>query len=505
MSDINEDGSFTINDKNFKDTVFYHRPVHHKYYLSIKEVEMNEIRIGYIFKFESSLNKNIEEKNASLINKNNQNIPKYDLNKQENNENDKSEISVISFANKNMERKSTTIILASPENPFGIIPENTDLFFSKMNEEKENEFTIDMNHLAYKQIGLIEKSEEDFGLYETLRQQAVEKISKVAKQVKKEDISEEEYESSSGSNYSSGEESSSNNNTSELSSSRKNEEFSSQNSPKEANNKNSQKIENNLNQDKKKTAKDSVPNIAITIASNPNNNQLNPLNMINTINKHKDDDYYHVNVNNITFYLYNYNTGFVEALKDQKYKISQVVKQTNAEKEKLNKMNAKYIANPKLVKEKKRGNINNKNTNDVDEFNSYNEQTIKLKEIQKELNSKEKQTSIVNLCIFSFIVLILIIGTSVMSILINFNLRDKTYLFYSLIKNSIELYKNILVEISIVRELIIIGTPFYHNYYDNNISHYFTNFSKVCYEYYLDTSFIISNLTTNIHLLLSAR
>ena len=58
-------------------------------------------------------------------------------------------------------------------------------------------------------------------------------------------------------------------------------------------------------------------------------------------------------MNNITYYVYNYTTGFVEALKDPKYKISQVTKMTNAEKEKLSKMNAKYIANPKLAKEKK--------------------------------------------------------------------------------------------------------------------------------------------------------
>ena len=222
---------------------------------------------------------------------------------------------------------------------------------------------------------------------------------------------------------------------------------------------------------------------------------------MNIINKHKDDDYYHVNATKITFYIYNYTTGFVEPLKDQQYKISQVVKQINAEKEKLSKMNAKYLANPKLAKEKKRGNINKKNVNNVDEFNSYNEQTIKLKEIQKALNSKEKQTSIVNLCIFSFIILILIIGSSVMSILINYYLKDKTYLFYSLIKNSIDLFKNILMEISFVRELIIIDTPFYKNYYNLNKTQYFNNFSKECYEYYLDSSFIISNLTKNINLL----
>ena len=87
-----------------------------------------------------------------------------------------------------------------------------------------------------------------------------------------------------------------------------------------------------------------------------------------------------------------------------------------------------------------------------------------------------------------------------MSIMINFYLEDKSFLYYSLIKKSIELYKNILLELSFVRELIIMNSTYYNNtFYDKNISHYFSNYSDICYEYYLDTSFIISNLTTNIN------
>ena len=49
-----------------------------------------------------------------------------------------------------------------------------------------------------------------------------------------------------------------------------------------------------------------------------------------------------------------------------------------------------------------------------------------------------------------------------MSIMINFYLEDKSFLYYSLIKKSIELYKNILLEISFVRELIIMNSTYYN-------------------------------------------
>ena len=502
ISEINIDGSLIVNDKNLKDKIFYHRPVHHKFYLSVKEVKLNDKKVGYIFKFETYITKNIEEGNAQNTNKNNQNTSKYDA-KPEYNEIEKSDISTISFAaNKQALDKRNSYLLTSPDNPFGINPDNNDAFFLKLKLEKEKEFTIDMGKMSYKQFGINENS-EDLNLYEVLRQEAVEKISEAAKQVKKEDLSEEEEESSSGSYYSSGDE---NSNNSEIDSEGKNDEQSSHHSIKEKNsqeNKTSQKNENKLDIEKKKKSvtKDNIP--IISISTPPNTNNANPVNSINNNqnNKNKEEDYYHVNVSNITYYIYNFTSGFVEVLKDQKYKISEIVKKTNAEKEKLSKMNAKYIANPKLAKEKKSGNLNKKMVNDVDELNSYNEQSLKLKEIQKALTSKEKQSSIINLCIFSFIVFVLVVGTSVMSIMINYYLKDKTFLFYYLIKNSIQLYKNLLVEITFVRELIIMNSTYYNNFYDPDIDHYYKNISTSCYEYYLDSTLILTNLTTNINIL----
>ena len=506
MSDLNSDISSLINDKTFKDKAYFYHPIHHKFYLSVKEIKFKDHKIGYIFKFEPYTSKNIDEMNLGKSNINTQIASKYDLStiKQEYNEIDKSEISVMSFAAKKQTLEHRNSLINS-ENPFGISCENNDAFLLRLNKEKENEFTFDVGQMSYKQEKLSEKLEV-YNLYELLRQEAVEKISKVAKQNKKEEISEEEEESSSGS-YSIIDESSEND--SEYSSGRRNEEQSSHHSTKDdisKERKDSQKSLNNLSTEKKnitnKTTSNNPPMPSVTPSTRSNDLNLNQLNILNnnTNYKHKED-YYHVDISKITYYVYNFTTGFVEVLKEQKYKVSQVVKQINAEKDKLSKMNAKYIANPKLAKEKKKGNNNKKLINENEELNSYSEQMIKLKEIQKALTSKEKQTSIINLCIFSFVIFFLIVGTGIMSIVINYYLKNKSYLFYNLIKQSIQLYKNILIEISFVREMLIIDNPYYDNFYEKDKFHYYHNYSSRIYDFYLDTAFIISNITTFVNTL----
>ena len=503
ISELNDETSYITNDKISKDKIYYNRQVY-KFCLSVKEVKFNNIKIGYIFKFEPYSN-NLEETIITNINKN-QRYSKYDLsslNKQEyNNDIEKSEISYISFAGiKQPLEQRHSFQYNYFENPFDLTCDNNDFFFINLNNETENEFTIDINNMSFKQIRKNDKSERT-KLYDLLKKQAIEKISKAAGQIKNEELSEEDEDSSSGTYNES--ENDNSNNTSEISSEKKDEEESSHQSTKDIISQDIkfQKIEtNSINEKKTKSIKSANNNIPKPSISSKN--AILNINLINNnnTNKHKDEDYYHVNFSKITYYIYNFNSGFVEVIKDQKYKVSQVVKQTNAEKEKLSKMNAKYIVNPKLAKEKKRGNINKKITNDSDEINIYNEQSIKLKEIQKALTSKEKQMTIINLCIFSFIIFALIIGTGVVSIIINFYLKNETYLFYNLIKSSIQLYRNILFEITFVREMIIINSTYYNNFYDPDKDNYYTYYSNKCYEYYIDSGYIISNLTLNIETL----
>ena len=88
-----------------------------------------------------------------------------------------------------------------------------------------------------------------------------------------------------------------------------------------------------------------------------------------------------------------------------------------------------------------------------------------------------------------------------MSILMNFHLRNETFVFYSLIRSTINLYKNILLEINFIREMLIIDSPYYNNFYEQDKEAYFRNYSNQCYEYYLDTSYILSNITTSLNVL----
>ena len=154
-----------------------------------------------------------------------------------------------------------------------------------------------------------------------------------------------------------------------------------------------------------------------------------------------------------------------------------------------------------MAKEKKKGVVSTKKIMDDDELDAYSKKKIKLKEIQKALASKEKQSSIINLCIFSFVVFFLVIGSSITSIMMNNYLKNKTIIYYNLIEKSVTLYRNLIFEINFVREMILLAHPNYSNIYDLDKEEYYANYSSACYDYYLETSFVLSNLSTTINTL----
>ena len=57
--------------------------------------------------------------------------------------------------------------------------------------------------------------------------------------------------------------------------------------------------------------------------------------MNNELIKKKEEDFYHVNFDKVSLYIYNYSLGFVELQKGQAHEISQVTSIINTEKEKL--------------------------------------------------------------------------------------------------------------------------------------------------------------------------
>jgi hypothetical protein len=330
--------------------------------------------------------------------------------------------------------------------------------------------------MSYKQIGKNENNNSD--PIHQLYDEAVKKLEDLKKMEKKDTNSEEEEEeeSSYSDTHSSGLNSSSKHN-------------------------NSDQIEELEIEKKASRLSIKLPKIENDAQSKEKKEEANLSNALKgEVKKDGTDEYYHVNTNKITFSIYNFGTGFVEVLKDPKYKISEIVKQMNSEKEKLKVMNSKFLAGIK-IREKKKGPAVKKAVLDDEELDIYSEKKIKLMEIQKALASKEKQKTIINLCIFSFVVFILVIGSSVTSILINNYLLNRTLIYYNLIEKSVTLYRNLIFEINFVREQILLANSLYTNTYDKDKNLYYKDFASACYDYYLDTAFVLSNLSTTINTL----
>ena len=464
-------------------------PIYHKFTLSVEEVKFGDAKIGYIFKFElyHDSNNPMESEFSSKIKTTN-------LNKFKNPQvKDISEVGVsesaISFAQpiKPIEAKQIAFN-ATPDNPNGINLGLDETYIPKIS--RESQFSIDAGKLSYKTLRQLEKENNNEAV-RLLYDEAINKLTKLKKIKKVENKdSDEEEEDEEGESY-----------TSDSSEPEKdsNDDISIINSKD-----NDELVEENTNKESKKTRK-SMKDLD-NVDKNTNKEQNDKLSELIKHNDRNDglEDYYHIKTDKITFSVYNFSTGFVEVIKDPKFKMSEVVKQTNAEKEKLKLMNTKFLAGVKMKEKKKgAGAVTKKAILDDEELNAYSEKKIKLREIQKALASKEKQQTIINLCIISFIVFILIIGSSITSILINTYLSNKTLIYYNLIEKSVTLYRNLIFEINFVRELILLANPIYTNIYDTNEKKesYYQNFSAACYDYYLDTTFVLSNLSTTINTL----
>ena len=471
----------SINMSSSKNNAFnFGQNLFHKFVLSVSDVKFGSTKIGHIFRFEVfDPSKNYNESSAigTKIN------TKIGLAKpptiKDKNEYMASDISLMSFTPNMVKPQAQQVLFnVTNENPNGINLGLDNTFIPVL--EPENEFFIDADKLSFKQRGKIDEFDKE-RVKSQLRQKAELKIEKL-KKIKDAEEEEEEEESSS---YEDEEDNESKENSEKISLKETNENKQSELSEKEP-----AIIGEKITPIPEKTEKESKSIEHTTHKTEAKSHA-----------KHKqDDDYFHVNAKNIIYFVYNFSTGFVQEWKDPKFKVSKVVSQIEKEREKLSKMNSKFIANPKLAKEKKKGaNISSKQAMDDEELEAYSKKKIKLKEIQKALASKEKQASIINLCIFSFIVFILIILTSVASILMNSYFYEQISIYYNLIEKSVTLYRNLIFEIYFVREMILLNHPYYQNIYDANRTEYYANFSETCYEYYVETAFVLSNLSTTLN------
>ena len=470
MSSANNVSSKNNNILPFGQSLF------HKFVLSVTDVKFGETKIGHIFRFEVF---DPSKTYSDISNIGTKVSTKFGLTKpptiKDKTELMSSDISLMSFS-PNMAKPPAPQVLfnVTNENPNGINLGLDNTYIPVL--DSENEFYIDGDKLSFKQRGKNNDFKKEIEK-EKLRQKAMDKIQKL-KNLKNAEEEEEEEESSS---Y---------------------EEDD--NESKE----NSEKIsikENNENKSDffdKEVALNVDKISPIPEKSEKENKSVEHQHKqeVKSHAKHKEDDFYQVDTSKIIFKVYNFTSGYVTEVKDPKFKISKVTYQLNKEREKLSKMNSKFIANPKMAKEKKKGaSTSSKQIMDDEELEAYSKKKIKLKEIQKALASKEKQASIINLCIFSFIIFFIIILSSVASILLNSYFYNQISIYYNLIEKSVTLYRNLIFEINFVREMILLNHPNYKNFYDNDIMEYYKNYSETCYQYYVETAFVLSNLSTTLN------
>ena len=227
-----------------------------------------------------------------------------------------------------------------------------------------------------------------------------------------------------------------------------------------------------------------------------NKNSLrNTLKSKQDINKESKEDFYHVNFTKISYYIFNYSIGYAELQKGHNYKNSQVTYLINIEKERLKHSN---ISNAKFMKGRKKVNIIKKEENEI---SSYNIISLKLKELYRALSTYKKESSIIKIFNSSIVIFLLILGLGFLNIFICNYIKNSIYIFFILIQKSSYLYQNLLFEIELVKEMLFVNNPYYNITMNSNKTLYFDNISKMIYRYYIDNTYIISNLTNNFNIL----
>ena len=214
--------------------------------------------------------------------------------------------------------------------------------------------------------------------------------------------------------------------------------------------------------------------------------------------KNHIDDYYHIDITHITYYIYDFKNGGIDICKDNSYKINPVEQKTIEYKRELNE-NTEFTNNDN--KNDKGKNNNKKNENNENEENFYDEKQILLKQIKQALNNKETHSSIIKLCLASFVIFLLISGSAILCLIAFLTGKNGASKSYNILSKSILFHKNILVTIFYIRELLLIKMDEYNNTYIPNRDDYFSNISSTCYDYFIDSIYLLSNLSTSVETL----
>ena len=463
-----------MSETNIKENKEEQKTNENIFYMKVNDIKYNEHKLGYIFIFKPFIKKSKEGKEENIINESKDIIKNF----QENANTNLSEISLISFGEEKINSNKKQNILVA----YNINIQNKDSFFKNIGNEKENQFTFNLNEMTFRQFKYENKK---YNFYNILKEKAIKKLTNIRQELQS-DESEEEEESSE-SYYTSDE-----NNSDEESEKKISDELI------------SQKKENNQIKEEIKESSKNNENISSKTKAYSSKKTLNQNSLQNTLksnhetNKKKEEDFYHVNFNKISLYIFNYATGYPEIQKGQSYKISHVTYLINTEKEKLEHSNSKFLSNAKFIKGKKKGNIIKKEEN---EFNYFNITSVKLKELYRALSTHKNESSVIKMLFSSIAIFILIIGMGFLNILIYSYIKSNINTFFILIQKSGYLYQNLLFEFTIVKEMLFTNNPYYNITLKSNKTLYFESLKEIIYNYYNDNAYIISNLTNNFNIL----
>ena len=203
---LDANNSINLDLLHNKEEKIFHQ-IYHKFVLSVEEVKFGELKIGYIFKFEL-FNENYNQLDSSITNSKIKinslsklkNLPMKEISEIGNPD----MTSSISFSQpiKKVETKQI-IFNQTPENPNGVNLGLDETFIPIIN--RESQFSIDASKLCYKQLGQLEKTNNNNSPIHQLYDEAINKLSELEKIKKLENdsnIEDEEEEDESSYTYS---------------------------------------------------------------------------------------------------------------------------------------------------------------------------------------------------------------------------------------------------------------------------------------------------------------
>lgn len=135
--------------------------------MKVNDIKYNEHKLGYIFIFKPFIKKSKEGKEENIINESKDIIKNF----QENANTNLSEISLISFGEEKINSNKKQNILVA----YNINIQNKDSFFKNIGNEKENQFTFNLNEMTFRQFKYENKK---YIFYNILKEKSNKKINK---------------------------------------------------------------------------------------------------------------------------------------------------------------------------------------------------------------------------------------------------------------------------------------------------------------------------------------